>query len=161
MKQQKSYVRKDGTMVLKCPYCSHSRVVSVSRFKEKKKNIKIKCSCSMTFIVILELRRMFRKNTYLKGSFINYSRTEYKGAYVRGKIIVKNLSMGGIGFETAEKCNIEKDDELEVTFTLDDIHSSEINKRVLVKTITGNFVGCEFKTTSLQYDKALGFYLMP
>jgi len=45
-------------------------------------------------------------------------------------------------------------------FTLDDIHSSFIKKMVVVKVVRHKYVGCEFSHSN-EYDKALGFYLLP
>ena len=157
---QKAYVSDDGTTVLKCPFCNHARTVSVAMLREKKKVIKVKCSCQKSYSVNLELRKMFRKYTSLRGKYINHSQQDDRGVLIQGKIIVRDISMGGIGFETIGKCTIEKDDELEVTFTLDDKYSSVIKKRVEVKIVRNKYVGCEF-AHSTEYDKALGFYLLP
>jgi len=152
---QKAFVREDGTTVVKCPLCGHARTVSVQRFKEKKKVIKVKCSCRESYTVSLELRKMYRRSTNLKGSYINISLNNEIGM-----MIVKDVSMGGIGFEAIGGNRIEKDHELDVTFTLDDTHSSVIKKQVVVRIVNGNYVGCEF-IHSLEYNKALGFYLLP
>ena len=155
MRMQKAYVNEDGITVLKCPFCSHARTVSVASFREKKKVIRVRCSCQESYAVALELRRLYRKSTSLKGSYINLSRNNESGA-----MIVKDISMGGIGFETLDKRDIEPEDELVVTFTLDDTHSSVIKKQVLVKIIKERFVGCEFRYAH-EDDKALVFYLLP
>jgi hypothetical protein len=152
---QKAFVREDGTTVVKCPFCSHARTVSVQRFKEKKKVIKVKCSCRESYTVSLELRKMYRRSTNLKGSYINISLNNEIGM-----MIVKDVSMGGIGFEAIGGNRIEKEHELDVTFTLDDTHSSVIKKQVVVRIVNGNYVGCEF-IHAHEYNKALGFYLLP
>jgi len=155
MEPQKVFVREDGTTVVKCPYCAHARTVSVQQFKEKKKILKIKCCCKKSFSVKLELRKLYRKSTSLKGSYINLNLDNEPGM-----MLVKDVSMGGIGFEVIGKNRIEKNHELMVTFTLDDTHSSVIKKQVVAKIVVDNFVGCEFLYAH-EYDKALGFYLLP
>jgi transcription elongation factor Elf1 len=155
MEPQKAFVREDGTTVLKCPHCRHARTVSVAKLKDKKKVIKIKCSCQQSYSVSLELRKMYRKDTNLNGQFVNLSLDNE-----RGTMFVKDISMGGIGFTVIGRNNIQQDHELEVTFTLDDAHSSVISKQVIVRIVRGKFVGCEFRHAH-EYDKALGFYLMP
>ena len=155
MDPQKVFVREDGSTVIKCPFCSHARTVSVEKFKEKKKILKIKCSCRKSYLVSLELRKMYRKSTNLKGSYINNSLNNEVGM-----MIVKDVSMGGIGFEAIGGNRIEKDHELKVTFTLDDTHSSVIMRQVVVRIVNKNYVGCEF-THAHEYNKALGFYLLP
>jgi hypothetical protein len=155
MERQKAFVRENGTTVLKCPYCGHARTVSVQKFKEIKKVINVKCSCQKSYSVNLELRKMYRKSTNLKGSYINLSLDNEIGM-----MIVKDISMGGIGFEAVGGNRIEKDHDLLVTFTLDDTQSSVIKKQVVVRIAKDNYVGCEF-LHAYEYNKALGFYLLP
>ena len=155
MEPQKAFVREDGTTVLKCPYCRHARTVSVEKIKDKKKVIKVKCSCQESYSVSLELRKMYRKSTSLNGRYVNLTQKDQTGM-----MIVKDVSMGGIGFEAVGKNLIQKEDELEVTFTLDDTHSSVVKKQVVARIVRGKFVGCEF-VHAHEYDKALGFYLLP
>jgi hypothetical protein len=95
-----------------------------------------------------------------KKNHINHSQKNDRGMLIRGKITVKGVSMGGIGFETAGNCSMQKDVELEVIFTFDDIHSYFIKKMLLVKVVRDKYVGCEF-SDSKEYVKALGFYLRP
>jgi hypothetical protein len=155
MKSQKVYVREDGTTVLKCPFCRDVRIVYVQKIKDKKKVIKIKCSCKESYSASLELRKLYRKSTNLKGRYVNLSLNNENCS-----LIVKDVSMGGIGFETVEKCRVEKEHELEVAFSLDDTHSSAIKKQVVIKMVRDKFVGCEY-VQPRQYDKVLGFYLLP
>ena len=155
MEPQKVFVRDDGTTILKCPHCRHARTVSIAKIKGKKKIIKVKCSCKQSYSVTLELRKMYRKSTNLNGRYINLSLNNEAGV-----MIVKDVSMGGIGFEAVGMCRVQVDHELEVTFTLDDAHSSVIKKQVVVRIVRGKFVGSEF-LHSHEYDKALGFYLLP
>ena len=155
MEPQKAFVREDGTAVLKCPFCRHARTVSVEKIKDKKKVIKVKCSCQKSYSVSLELRKMYRKDTSIRGSYVNLSQKNESGI-----MIVKDVSMGGIGFQAVGGNRIKNEDELEVTFTLDDTHSSVIKKQVVVRIVKDQFVGCEYLHAQ-EYDKALGFYLLP
>ena len=96
----------------------------------------------------------------IKKNHINHSQKNDRGMLIRGKITVKGVSMGGIGFEMAGNCSMQKDVELEVIFTFDDIHSYFIKKMLLVKVVRDKYAGCEF-SDSKEYVKALGFYLRP
>jgi hypothetical protein len=98
---------------------------------------------------------MYRKDTSLNGQFVNLSLNNE-----RGTMLVTDVSMGGIGFKVVGRNNIRNDHELEVTFTLDDSHSSVISKQVIVRIVRDKFVGCEYRHAH-EYDKELGFYLMP
>ena len=155
METHKVFVREDGSTVLKCPYCGHARTVSVKHVKDNKKTIKVRCLCKKSYSVALEYRRLFRKNTSLKGKYKNLTLNDESGL-----MTVEDVSMGGIGFEAVGNCRIKVEHELKVTFTLDDTHSSVIKKDVVVRIVRGSFVGCEFLHAH-EYDKALGFYLLP
>ena len=151
----KTFVKEDGTTVLKCPHCRYARTVSVIKFKGKQKVINVKCSCMKSYSVKLVHRNMYRKSTNLKGSYINLSLNSELGM-----MIVKDVSTGGIGFEVVGGNRIKKEHKLMVTFTLDDTHSSVIKKQVVVRNVRYKFVGSEFLHAH-EYDKALGFYMRP
>jgi hypothetical protein len=151
----KTFVKEDGTTVLKCPHCRYARTVSVIKFKGKQKVINVKCSCMKSYSVKLVHRKMYRKSTNIKGSYINLSLNNELGM-----MIVKDVSMGGIGFEVVGGNRIKKEHKLMVTFTLDDTHSSVIKKKVVVRNVRYKFVGSEFLHAH-EYDKALGFYMRP
>ena len=155
MESQKVFVREDGTTVLKCPYCRDTRIVSVEKIKDIKKVIKVRCFCQVSFAACLELRKLYRKSTDLNGKYVNLSQNNESGI-----MIVKDVSMGGIGFEVVKNSRIEREHEFEVTFTLDDTHSSVIKKKGVIKMVRDKFVGCEYAQPQ-EYDKDLGFYLLP
>ena len=146
---------EDGTTVLKCPHCRYARTVSVIKFIGKQKAINVKCSCMKSYSVKLVHRKTYRKNTNLKGRYTNLSLNNEAGI-----LIVKDVSMGGIGFEVVGGNRIEKEHDLMVTFTLDDTYSSVITKQVVARHVRDKFVGTEFLHAH-EYDKALGFYLSP
>jgi hypothetical protein len=98
---------------------------------------------------------MYRKATNLQGTYTNLTNPDD-----RGRMQVKNVSMGGVGFSSLGKHRIQKDDDLEVEFTLDDKHKSVLKRSVIARMVTAEFVGCEFSNPN-EYNKALGFYLMP
>lgn len=157
MDTQKAFVRQDDTTVIKCPDCKMVRNINVAKFKDSKKVLKVKCGCGTLFGVSLELRKMYRKDTDLDGRCTNLSRKNHSQP-----VKIKDVSMGGLGFDTVFTGNhgIERDDELRVEFTLNDAKNSRIVKNVVVRSVRGKFIGCEFANTQ-EYDKALGFYLMP
>lgn len=155
MEPEKAYVRPDQTTVIKCPHCKRASTISVEKFGNAKKILKIKCSCKESFSISLEFRRQFRKQTDLPGVFTNFSKKNTKG-----QMTVSDVSMGGIGFTLLGINEISPEDELLVRFNLDDANQSLIERRVVVRIVRGKFVGCEFADMN-EYNKALGFYLMP
>ena len=155
MDVEKVFVKSDNTARIKCPYCKVSKIASFEKFRKRNKNIKIKCSCEKLFQLNIEFRKMFRKETELHGLYVNYSQKNDQN-----KILVKNVSMSGIGFITQGEHRIEKDHKLKVEFTLDNENKPIITREVLVRHVRKNFIGCEFIKMA-GYDKVLGFYLMP
>ena len=75
-----------------------------------------------------------------------------------GEMEVKNVSMTGIGFETLAEHSLKEGDEVTVKFALDDSSRTEVKKRVVVRVVKDNYIGCEFADFA-EFDKALGFYL--
>ena len=151
---QKIYVNQDGVAVLKCPVCEASKVSKVLNFKGEKHIVKVRCNCQNVFTVNLEFRKNYRKQTKLTGDYYGVNKEG-----MRGKLLILNLSKGGIGAQVIGMNNNQIGDELRVRFTLNDQHSSVIEKRVVVRLVKQNFIGCEFLDDSTT-DKALGFYLM-
>ena len=107
-------------------------------------------------MVNLEFRKRKRKQTNLRGTYVNHSQKDSNG-----NIIVKNISVSGLEFTSYDLQDFNIDDELTVTFTLDDEHLSEITKEVVVKDLRKSSVGCEFiRSGELAFDGPLGFYIM-
>ena len=151
------YVRPDDTAVIACHNCGFQKNLPVGLYKESKtKKLKIKCGCKNVFAVVLEFRQYFRKDTNLNGTFINHSQKNK-----RGPIIVKNLSMIGMGFVSREKTKFTLGDEITVLFRLDDTEKTMIKRKVIVKNTHEDYVGCEIKKTSKYLrDGDFAVYLM-
>ena len=155
MKTEKVFVKQDKTVNIKCPYCNRVRMVSVNLFKDPNKINKIKCACSKVFNITFEFRKMYRKETELQGTYKSKSTEDDEG-----KIVVNNISMGGVGFFVVHAHRIAIGDDLLVEFRLDDQQKTLISREVRVQIIKGNYIGTEFVNVAA-YDKYLGFYLMP
>ena len=53
------------------------------------------------------------------------------------------------------------DDELTVTFNLDDDHLTEISREVVIRDIRSSSIGCEFVGSGeLDFEGPLGHYVM-
>jgi hypothetical protein len=152
---RKVYINEDNTALLVCPHCGTSKNVQVAKYKGRKDPLKVRCTCRSAFHVLFEFRRAYRKQTNLHGDY-----SKLPACKQWGKMVVKNISLTGIGFSTLTRHNLRKDDELKVKFTLDDKRRSEIEKDVVVRLVEDTYIGCEF-TERVQFDKVLGFYLMP
>jgi hypothetical protein len=150
----KVYVNQEGIAVLKCPSCEAVKTTTVDKFKGSKHVLKVKCTCKQTFMVELEFRKAYRKDIKLAGDFYHLVNRS-----ARGRMMVINISKTGIGFQVLGAVKIREGNELQVSFNLDDKHNSLIDKKVVVRLVKNNYIGCEF-TEKTSHDKALGFYLM-
>ena len=92
------------------------------------------------------------KDVRLSGEYIIQEKGEI------GKIIIRELSLTGIRFESLKPHQISSDDTLEVKFQLDNPLRSLVRKLVKVIWIRDRIVGAHYTETKL-YEKDLGFYL--
>ena len=159
MEVERFDVKRDNTVEIKCPYCQASKTVPVEKLKNPKEIIKVRCLCRKIFYVVLEFRKMNRKETQLKGRYVNQSRDNDEGG-----IFVNNISMNGVGFYTDSSHKIEKDNILNVEYRIDDAQKTFISREVIVRRVVkGNnfdYVGAESVNVG-EYDKYLDFYLLP
>ena len=155
MEVERFFVKPDNTVDLKCPYCRTIKTVPIAKIKDSKKVFEVKCLCRKIFSVLLEFRKMYRKETELKGRYVNQSCDNDEGG-----IIISNISMNGLGFHINGAHKIEQDNILKVEFRLDDEQKTFITREVRVSEVQGNFAGVEFINID-RYDKYLEFYLIP
>jgi hypothetical protein len=148
----KVYVDENNQALIICPKCGFERNVNATSFRTKTNIANIKCKCKETFQITLEYRKHHRKEVRLSGEYIVQKIRE------RGDVIIRELSMTGIRFESMRPHKISVNDILDVKFNLDNPMRTEIRK--LAKVIWGKdrFVGANFSETEL-HSKDLGFYL--
>jgi hypothetical protein len=104
--------------------------------------------------LLIEFRKFYRQETRLDGlCFISSHPAEW------GKIVIRNLSVEGGGFETMKKKNLVAGEEIKVEFILDDHRNSMIRQKAVVLASEGNFVGCKFSHPPSLVDSNLAFSL--
>jgi hypothetical protein len=74
-------------------------------------------------------------------------------------MLVVNISKGGLGLQIIGPHRLRPGHELQVGFTLDDQPRSSLERRVVVRLVNQNYIGCQF-LGDITLDKTLGFYLM-
>lgn len=144
----------DHEVVLVCEQCGNTKKINTVKYEKLKKPLRIKCGCGSQFLVSIETRKYYRKSTRLYGE---YAKVGTEG--VAGRMIIRNLSRTGLGFEMAGDHALRPDDILRIRFTLDDRMRTEIHKKVVVRNMQDRFVGAEFCDLE-PYESVLGFYLM-
>jgi len=156
METRKLLVKEGDIAILTCPSCRQTKNLSVSEYKEKRKReLTIKCSCDDIFNICLEYRKHPRQETRLLGKSINLSNHRENQ-----DVIIKNVSLGGIGLcPFSKKHRTKKDDQLLLSFTLNNAKQTSIDTHVSVRSVASDYIGCEFNSTD-HFKTALGFYLI-
>lgn len=170
------FVKPGDTATIHCPMCQLAKTVDVGKFRTTRHTIRARCVCGHSFPVSLEFRKCYRKQTALPGSYEARAtrvddrqgkKTNLTGVYNMqapatggGLMEVTNISCGGLQLTISGTHNIKVGDQARITFTLDDRKQTEVSKRVVVHSINGKVIGCQFaKNETL--EQGLRFYLFP
>lgn len=156
MKIQKSFVKTNDTASIRCPDCALVKSIAVGKFRNSRHTLKTRCSCGSTFLVALDFRRHYRKPTKIIGLYSLIAPPSNGG----GQMQVNNISRSGVAFSVSGQHTIQVGQKVLLNFRLDDRKQTELTKKVLVKNIRDNSIGCEFINPN-QIGKDLGFYLQP
>ena len=135
-----------------CPKCKLEQNIDTTKFKDTQDKLKGKCKCGAPYEFKIEFRNRYRKDVNLPGKYIILGRGE------KEDIIIRELSLTGIQFESLKPHYILEDDTLEVTFKLDNHWRSEIRKLVKVVWIRDLIIGAHFIETK-SYKNELESYL--
>jgi hypothetical protein len=149
---KKIYVDDTNKATIICTKCGFEQNIDVTNFKDTQKKLKGRCRCGETYQFTIEFRKKYRKDVRLPGEYVVQGKGE------KGEIIIRELSLTGIRFESLRPNQILKDDTLEVTFKLDNTLRKKIRKLVKVIWVRDRIVGAYYIETKL-YEKDLGFYL--
>ncbi len=150
-----AHILKDDFAVICCPFCGLRKRVPAHKFRNTKHKITVRCQCKKRFEVQFNFRKNYRKNIAIDGVFMTVS----SDVPTERMMHISDLSRTGLYFKMIDTVVVKQGDELVVRFNLDDTRQALIEKRVVVKLINDNFLGCEFTELDL-YEKELGFYLL-
>lgn len=156
MKIQKSFVKTNDTASIRCPDCGLVKNIAVGRFRNNRHTLKTRCTCGSSFLVALDFRRHYRKPTQIVGMY-SLIGSPYSGG---GQMQVNNISRSGVGFSISGMHNINIGQKALLNFRIDDKKQTILTKKVMIKNVRNNVVGCEF-INQTQIGKDLGFYLQP
>lgn len=152
---RKSFVKSGDHATIVCPKCNTTKDISVQQFRQRLHMLKVKCPCGYVFKVQLEFRRHYRKTTDIQGT---YDLSALAGPGVRAKVI--DLSLSGACFELNGNHNLQIGHKGVLVFTLDNRNKTRLLKHIVIRTVAGNRIGCEF-VEDRAFEKELGFYLLP
>jgi PilZ domain len=149
---KKVYVDENNRALIICPKCGFEKNVNATSFRTGANIVSIKCKCGETFQTVLENRKYYRKEVRLSGEYIIQKKGE------RGEVIIRELSLSGVRFESMRPHKISVNDILEMKFNLDNPLRSEIRKIAKVIWVKDRIVGVNFSEKEL-HDQVLAFYL--
>ena len=91
---------------------------------------------------------------------MNGTYSDHRDKRSSGKLIIQDISLGGISFTSLDVENFNVGDEFRVNFSLNDEQLTEIKKDVIVRNIRQRIVGCAFKQPEDVYGGPLGYYIV-
>jgi len=151
----KTFVKEDSQATIVCPACSSAKTISVEEFRHRQHVIKVKCKCGNSFSLQLEFRQFFRKDTDIQGVY------DIKPPARGGGIAtIVNLSLTGACFEVRGLHDLKIGHKGSLVFTLDNRKETVLYRQVIIRSVEGKRIGCEF-VEDRAFDKELGFYLLP
>jgi endogenous inhibitor of DNA gyrase (YacG/DUF329 family) len=153
-------VNAKGMVALNCPFCGDSSIKQANSLPNGNQptGIGVNCSsCGKTYVIQIDFRQFFRKNTSLNGF---YSKLVPPGGLERMTVV--DISLGGCGFTTSRPHSLNPDDRIKLVFNLDDAKHTRVEKDAAVRAVKGTHqIGCEFAPTASGYDPDIGLYLRP
>jgi predicted Zn finger-like uncharacterized protein len=138
---------------LRCPHCKTSKEVSSERIGNRRK-LKVRCTCKSVFEVFFESRKMKRKDTYVEGFY-----AKLPGSTDWGRMLTKNISLIGLGFDSITTPNVKKGDRIRIALSPDNAGYADTDKNAIVRVVKDKYVGCEF-TSRLRFDDGWAFPLL-
>ncbi|MFT5702582.1 MAG: hypothetical protein ACI8ZB_005505 [Desulforhopalus sp.] len=158
---QRVFATSDGAYALQCPKCERTELVAADHFKTSGWILKVTCPCSCSFRIIREMRKVYRKEVQLSGSFARDS-DDLNRLEVPGKLFsmeVTNISKRGLNFKTVMTRSLQVGDNIQLRFNLDNSSKSPIKKSAMIKSVNKMNVGCQFQYID-KHDTTLGFYFL-
>jgi len=149
---KKVYVDDTNKATIICSKCGFEKNIDVTNFKNTQKKLIAKCRCGEVFQFTLEFRKYDRKKVWLNGEYFVQGRDE------KGKIIIEDISAGGVRFASIKPHYISRNDTVELKFTLDNPMRTEIHKLVKIKWIIDRNVGVQYIDPK-SLEKDLAYYL--
>lgn len=137
-----------------CEICGISITVHADHQQHTMEPLKIFCPCGSFFNVTLDKRKYYRKRTRLPGVFFQDAQGQDLG-----KMVVENISFGGLRFRTLAPHTLQLQECLRIKFRLDDAFESIVSEPVRVRFVRNETIGAMFLSTN-PFNKALALYLM-
>jgi len=161
MPVKKISLNKQGQGVLVCDQCGKTKVAHLAAVQHLGKPLKVKCSCGHSFVIHLETRTFYRKNTHLPGE---YTKTSGERVHRReqGLMTVEDLSRTGLRLRMTTQHTLRVHDIIEVRFTLDNAQHFAVCKQVRIVRVDGSCVGAAWLDSEVfnETNRRVSTYLM-
>lgn len=153
------FISSNNTATFRCPHCGQAKTTDVSQYTaiNKKVTVNCTCACGQHFRCQLEKRKQYRKGADMAGKFTLLGE---KGPEDTGLVKVIDISSTGLKLKMTVARNFPLGTQLLIEFRLDDRKRTPMEKRVIVRNVSGPYLGASFHPNEPD-DPALGFYLMP
>ncbi len=140
MVEKKVFMDSRNRATFVCPKCEKASIMDVSQYRDIDKAVKVRCRCvcGHNYMVLLERRMYYRKETDLPGTYIRPSDGKSR------EMTVKNLSRTGLNLEGATADDLPMGETIHLRFELTD--GSTIERDGVVRTVSGSRIGVEFVT---------------
>lgn len=158
--EQTVFISSNNTATFRCPQCGKAKITDVSQYAatDQKITVNCNCACGHHFRCRLEKRKQYRKGADMPGRFTLLS--EGGGPEDSGLMKVVDISTTGLKLKMTVARDFPIGANLLVEFHLADRKRTPMKKRVIIRNVSGPFVGVSFHPSESD-DPALGFYLMP
>jgi len=123
----------------RCDRCGKTGTVSSPRGPWHSALLRITCRCGHSFDLLIEQRRLLRRQTRLPGSYRRVS-----PSVEDGRITIIDVSVGGVGFTCDGRHSLQVGDTLAIEFRRPPGDDSPEQHQVVVRRVDGSEVGVEF-----------------
>lgn len=146
-------VKEDFLAFITCPSCLQVREQDVSSFMGVRRRVRIRCRCGCghAFHVQLERRQFMRKDVSLPV----VCRVQERGYKLQGT--VTDISQSGLRVHLSTLVSLAVGMRVSLSFRLDDLDNSLIEKQGIIRSINELEVGMAFDST--QHYGKLGLYI--
>ncbi len=131
---------KDDVITIVCPSCHINKTVPVASLKGRTHAVEIRCKCGYSFPLQMEFRKYPRRKTSLVGDYTLEKPSNQEAGHTK----VINLSIQGACFEVRGLHDITPNMEGELVFILDNKDRTLLFRRVIIRSVRGSLIGCEF-----------------
>jgi hypothetical protein len=148
------HANANGMVFLPCPFCEKVRRESADKFPGNVP-FKVDCPCGSTYECMVESRKVFRKILEFR---MLISSIDPPG--LTRTAIIKNLSLGGCGFQASLNHGLQIGNLIQVRFKTDNVMKPIIWKEAIIRCVYDCYIGCEFVPMAGGMDIDFGFYFL-